>query len=185
MGAKIHNGNWLDCKVCPHTVEELQQKREKRERPLPRRKQMAAATADVAVRRAIAYELGGTDGEPVSEQKFQVLQKYGVAAARIDRAVTKPKWMSEGTWRTKKAEFYQLTKGLVPKEQFKKVFRNPASNMGTAIQTGRYSSRVPQQGNYHGPQNSNSSRNSRPSQPRNSQNFRPNFAQAQTVARQS
>jgi hypothetical protein len=124
MGARIHKGNWLDCKVCPHNEEELAQKREKRERPSFKRKRLTAATVDLAVRRQVAYELG-PDAEPTSDQKFQVLQKYGIAAPRIDRAVTKPSWMSEGTWRTKKAEFYQATKGLVARDQFKRTERNP------------------------------------------------------------
>jgi hypothetical protein len=128
MGTKIHKGLWLECKVCPHTEEELKAKREKRERPSFRRKRLSAATADIAVRRQVAYELGGPDAEPTSEQKFQMLQKYGIAAPRIDRAVTKPKWMSDGLWRTKRAEFYQATKNLVPKEQFKRREVHAANN---------------------------------------------------------
>jgi hypothetical protein len=128
MGTKIHKGLWLECKVCPHTEEELKAKREKRERPSFKRKRLSAATADIAVRRQVAYELGGPDAEPTSEQKFQMLQKYGIAAPRIDRAVTKPKWMSDGLWRTKRAEFYQATKNLVPKEQFKRREVHAANN---------------------------------------------------------
>jgi len=128
MGTKIHKGLWLECKVCPHTEEELKAKREKRERPSFRRKRLSAATADIAVRRQVAYELGGPDAEPTSEQKFQMLQKYGIAAPRIDRAITKPKWMSDGLWRTKRAEFYQATKNLVPKEQFKRREVHAANN---------------------------------------------------------
>lgn len=94
-----------------------------------RHKRMAAGTPDLAVRRQIAFELG-PDAEPTSDQKFQLLQKYGVAAARIDRGVTKPKWMTEGRWKTLKAEWFQLTKGLVPKEQFKRHLPNlPASKV--------------------------------------------------------
>ena len=128
MGTKIHKGLWLECKVYPHTEEELKAKREKRERPSFKRKRLSAATADIAVRRQVAYELGGPDAEPTSEQKFQMLQKYGIAAPRIDRAVTKPKWMSDGLWRTKRAEFYQATKNLVPKEQFKRREVHAANN---------------------------------------------------------
>ena len=80
---------------------------------------MAAGTLDLAVRRQVAYDLG-PDAEPSSDEKFQLLQKYGVAAARIDRAVTRPKWMSEGRWKTLRAEWFQLTRNLVPKEQFKR-----------------------------------------------------------------
>lgn len=170
MGAKIHAGLWLECKVCPHTADELQQKREKRERLTFRHKQ-TAATADIAVRRAVAYELG-PDAEPTSEQKFQILQKYGVATPRIDRAVTKPSWMGERTWKILKLEFHQATKGLVPREQFKKTFRNPMSNTGTEI-------RHPRNPQY---QRSNPG-NPRNSQPRNSQNFRPSYARDLTGGR--
>src|SRR5260370_36721878 len=79
--AKIHAGLWLECKVCPHTPEELElKKREKRERPNLRRKRMdVGATLDTQVRRQVAYELGGPDAEPTKDQKFQILQKYGIA----------------------------------------------------------------------------------------------------------
>src|ERR1039458_9716810 len=114
MGTKVHRGPWLECKTCPHTSEELQLKREKRERPV-RHKRMAAGTLDLAVRRQVAYDLG-PDAEPSSDEKFQLLQKYGVAAARIDRAVTRPKWISEGRWKTLRAEWFQLTRNLRSEE---------------------------------------------------------------------
>ena len=165
MGTKIHSGLWLECKVCPHTPEELQQKREKRERPTFKRKRVTAATVDLAVRRQVAYELGGPDAEPTSEQKFQMLQKYGVAAARIDRAISKPKWMSEGLWRTKKAEYFQATKGLVPKDQFKRISqRTPTSNTGAGYSRSH-------QNNL----------NSRDSQQKNSNGYRPSYDRGRTA----
>jgi hypothetical protein len=88
------------------------------------------------VRRQVSFELGGPDAEPTKDQKFQILQKYGIAAARIDRGVTKPKWMTEAAWNEKRAQFYKMTTGLVPREQFKRT------------QTARYSSRVPQRSNF-------------------------------------
>jgi hypothetical protein len=162
MGTRIHSGNWLDCKVCPHTPEELKAKREKRERPTFKRKRVTAATVDLAVRRQVAYELGGIDAEPTSEQKFQMLQKYGIAAPRIDRAISKPKWMTEGRWRTLKAEFYQATKNLIPKEQFKR-------NQPAMSKQERESQQRRQHRNY--PQ-------------RNSSGSRPSYAQGQTGDRQ-
>lgn len=153
MKTKIHSGSWLECKVCPHSAEELAQKREKKERTF-RRKRMAAATVDLAVRRQVAYELG-PDAEPTSEEKFQILQKFGVAAARIDRAVTKPKWMTEGLWRTKQAEFKQATRGLVPRDRETK----------------------------YDPKNNRTRSHNHNSQPRNYSGSRPNSVQAPTVAR--
>ena len=136
MATKIHTGLWLECKVCPHTPEELElRKREKRERLNPRRKRMdAGATLDTMVRRQVAYELGGPDAEPTKNEKFQVLQKYGVAAARIDRDIAKPSWMSETTWHQKRSEFYKATKGLVPREQFS---RGPERTYGNQTQPRR------------------------------------------------
>lgn len=164
MGTKIHKGLWLECKVCPHTPEELEQKkREKRERPSPRRKRTDAATLDVAVRRQVSQELGGPDAEPSKDEKFQVLQKYGIAAARIDRKVTKPTWMTEEAWNEKKSQFYKATAGLVPKEQFKRT------------QSSRFNSRVPNRGNR--PQHQHQHPDSRR---KNSQNFHRNFDRTRT-----
>ena len=160
MSTKVHKGAWIDCRVCPHNAEELALKREKRERVF-KHKRLTAATVDLAVRRQVAYELG-PDAEPTSEQKFQILQKYGVAAPRIDRVVTKPKWMSEGKWRTLKAEFYQASKGLVPKEQFKRTPRPVMSKQEQESQQRRQHRSYPQ---------------------RNSSGSRPNSGQAQMVAR--
>jgi hypothetical protein len=75
------------------------------------------------VRRQVSFELGGPDAEPTKDAKFQILQKYGIAAARIDRGVTKPKWMTEAAWNEKRAQFYKMTTGLVPREQFKRTSR--------------------------------------------------------------
>ena len=171
MGTKIHKGLWLECKVCPHTEEELKAKREKRERPSFKRKRLSAATADIAVRRQVAYELGGPDAEPTSEQKFQMLQKYGVAAARIDRAITKPSWMGERQWRLLKQEFYIATKGLVPKEQFKRNRVATAEN--------RQNRPLPQ-GRMNRPRQPWEGKMFPNSQQRNSSGSRPNFAQGPT-----
>lgn len=124
MATKVHKGLWLECKVCPHTAEELEQrKKERRERPQQRHKRTdTSTTLDTIVRRQVSAELGGPEAEPTKDEKFQILQKYGIAAARIDRGVKKPKWMTEAEWNRKRSEFYQATKGLVPKDQLK---RNP------------------------------------------------------------
>ena len=173
MSTKVHKGAWIDCRVCPHNAEELALKREKRERVF-KHKRLTAATVDLAVRRQVAYELG-PDAEPTSEQKFQILQKYGVAAPRIDRAVTKPKWMSEGKWRTLKAEFYQASKGLVPKEQFK---RTPRPELGTLNKPVRPWNQMSKQ-----EQESQQRRQHRSYPQRNSSGSRPNSDPTRTVAR--
>ncbi len=160
MGTQIHRGSWLECKMCHHTDEELHWRREKKDRVL-RHKRIAAGTPDLAVRRQVAFELG-PDAEPTSDQKFQLLQKFGVAAARIDRAITRPKWMTEGRWKTLKAEWFQLTKNLVPKEQFKRTPRPVMSKQEQESQQRRQHHSYPQ---------------------RNSSDSRQSYAPARTVSR--
>ena len=70
---------------------------------------------DVAVRRQVAAEIG--DDEPTKDQKFILLQKYGVTAPRIDRQVTKPNWMGVKEWKRKQNDWFQATKGLVKPQQ--------------------------------------------------------------------
>ncbi len=70
---------------------------------------------EVAVRRQVASEIG--EDEPTKDQKFILFQKFGVAAPRIDRLITKPNWMEVSTWKRKVNEYFQATKGLVNPSQ--------------------------------------------------------------------
>ena len=73
---------------------------------------------ELAVRKQMAEEIG--DDELTKDQRFSVLQKFGLAAPRIDRNVTKPTWMSRTLWAQKLKEWYTITKGLAPQQQQKK-----------------------------------------------------------------
>jgi hypothetical protein len=64
---------------------------------------------DIAVRREVAEEIG--EAEPTRDQKYILLQKYGVVAPRIDRLVTKPRWMGEGEWKRKQNNWFKITQG--------------------------------------------------------------------------
>jgi hypothetical protein len=68
-------------------------------------------TLDLYVRRQVSQELG--EDEPTKDQRFVLLQKYGVTAPRIDRQITRPKWMKGAEWKRKMNEWYKATKGLV------------------------------------------------------------------------
>jgi hypothetical protein len=79
---------------------------------------------DVAVRRQVAEEIG--EAEPTKDEKFILLQKYGAFAPRIDRLVTKPKWMGVAEWKRKQNDWFKATKGLVrpqqrPRSQFQQT----------------------------------------------------------------
>jgi len=78
---------------------------------------------EVAVRRQVAEDIG--DAEPTRDEKFILLQKYGVTAPRIDRLVTKPKWMEEQTWKRKQNEWSKMTHGLVKGFQPKRNQKPP------------------------------------------------------------
>lgn len=72
---------------------------------------------DIAVRREVAEEIG--EAEPTRDQKYILLQKYGVVAPRIDRLVTKPRWMGEGEWKRKQNNWFKITQGSAIKYQQK------------------------------------------------------------------
>lgn len=145
MSDRIHAGNMEDCAVCsPDRKKKRRERKEKKER---------VVTNDIALRRQIAEEFG--EQEPTQSQKFAMLQKYGVAAPRIDRLVTKPMWMEDSVWQGKKTQWFQMTKGLVPAQQLKRYF---------------------------GPKSSNSSRTSRP---QGTRTFRPNSGPTPTATRQN
>jgi hypothetical protein len=106
MSSVIHQGLWETCRVC-NPASESKEKRKWRKPKVTK-----SATAEIYVRRQVAAELG--EDEPTKDEKFALLQKYGVTAPRIDRRVTKPAWKSEVEWKRQLNEFYKATKGLVP-----------------------------------------------------------------------
>ena len=108
--SRVHAGLWTDCKNCNPDW-----KPKKRDRKDVKPKYTSGqVSVDIAIRRQIAAELG--DEEPNKDVKFALLQKYGAAAARIDRNVTKPAWQEEKVWNQQKAQFDKTVKGLVPRE---------------------------------------------------------------------
>lgn len=70
---------------------------------------------EVSIRRQLSAELG--DDEPSKDEKFSLLQKYGVTTPRIDRLVTKPNWMGVAEWKRKQNDWFKVTKGLVSPSQ--------------------------------------------------------------------
>jgi hypothetical protein len=73
-------------------------------------------TLDIAMRKQVALELG--EEETTKDQRYVLLQKYGVVSPKIDRLVTKPSWMGEVEWKRKMNEWYKATKGLVTPTKF-------------------------------------------------------------------
>lgn len=80
---------------------------------------------EVSIRRQLSVELG--DDEPSKDEKFSLLQKYGVTAPRIDRLVTKPNWMGVAEWKRKQNDWFKSTKGLVNPTQ-RPRFNRPMPN---------------------------------------------------------
>jgi hypothetical protein len=179
--SKIHAGLWADCKNC--NVDWTPKKRDRREKKVP--VFMGDVSLDVSVRKQVAAELG--DVEPTKEQKFALLQKYGVAAARIDRKVTKPFWNNEEekVWNNRLLQFEKATRGLVPRQQERRAYPSGSSQTekGSFRQNRQPSltgQRYPYRGNpaldrgkYIGPKGSNSRQS------------RPNFNPTRTVTPQS
>lgn len=81
---------------------------------------------EVSIRRQLSEELG--DDEPTKEQKFVLLQKYGVTAPRIDRLATKPSFMGAAEWKSKQNIWFKATKGLVSSSQRPRSNYRPTSN---------------------------------------------------------
>lgn len=119
QGAVLHKGLLLDCRVCnPPT--ETQEKRVRRARS------KTGVSLDVVIRRQVAFDLG--EDEPKKDERFQLLQKYGVAAPRIDRQMTKPNWMGVAEWKLKLNDWYKLTKGLVAPQQQRREYHGKVFN---------------------------------------------------------
>src|SRR6266436_5969081 len=107
----IHSGPMLECKVCSPEFKS-KEKREKRE---TRSRVRGNLTLEVYIRRQISSELG--EDEPGKDERFQLLQKYGVAAARIDRQTTRPTWKGIAEWKRQENDWYKATKGMISAQQ--------------------------------------------------------------------
>jgi hypothetical protein len=119
LTAVLHKGLMEDCRVCsPDSVKKDDRKR--------KRKTKGEVTLDLNVRRQVAQELG--EDEPTKDQRFILLQKFGVTAPRIDRRITRPAWMSEGEWQRKMNDWHKATKGLVPQTQPRTFQRHTREN---------------------------------------------------------
>ena len=121
---------------------------------------------EVAVRRLVAEEIG--EVEPTRDEKFVLLQKYGVVAPRIDRQVTKPHWMGDAEWKRKLNNWFKMTQGLTRRYQAKRnpqpTGHHPWSQVkAEAARNQKYQQRRPQ----------------------TSRNFRPNSAQTRTGSTQN
>ena len=108
QGAVLHKGPLTECKVCNSTTA-MQEKRVRRARS------KMGVSLDVVIRRQVAFDLG--EDEPKKDERFQLLQKYGVAAPRIDRQMTKPNWMGVAEFKRKLNDWYKLTKGMIQPQQ--------------------------------------------------------------------
>ena len=104
---RLHKGKMADCKVCTPI-----QKSKRRERNFEPRVARKVRGIEGNIRRQMAEEIG--EDELSKDFKFGLLQKYGLIAARIDRKITKPLWMEESTWISKKKQFHDATKGMFP-----------------------------------------------------------------------
>ncbi len=115
---KLHGGLMADCAVC--TPDRKKKRRDREDKPTRER----ATTLDGYLRRQMSEEIG--EDELSKDFRFQLMQKYGTIAPRIDRRVTKPSWMEESQWKKLRQEFHNLTKGIVPAHQFSQNARSHA-----------------------------------------------------------
>lgn len=109
--SRVHAGLWVDCKNCNPDWEPKKKDR----KDVKPKYTSGDVSVDIAIRRQIAFDLG--DEEPNKDEKFALLQKYGAAAPRIDRNVSKPDWQEEGVWKSQKGQWDKIVKGLVPRSQ--------------------------------------------------------------------
>jgi hypothetical protein len=116
QGAVLHKGLLSECKVCNSTTK-TQEKRTRRARS------KTGVSLDVVIRRQVAFDLG--EDEPQKDERFQLLQKYGVAIPRIDRLMTKPNWMGVAEFKRKLNDWYKLTKGMIQPQQQRREYRGP------------------------------------------------------------
>jgi hypothetical protein len=112
---KMHGGLMAVCKVCSPDY------KKKKRRGVDEPKRERVTTLEGYLKRVIAEEIG--EEELTKDFRFQVMQKYGYIAPRIDRRVTKPSWMEISKWKTLKQEFHKMTTGVVPARQFSTAVR--------------------------------------------------------------
>ena len=105
---KVKAGKWADSLQNPDRV--VKKKRYTFSKP----KFEKVTSPENTARRQMMEEIG--EDELSKDFRFQLMQKYGVIAARIDRKVTKPNWMEASVWKVLKQEFHLATKGLVPQQ---------------------------------------------------------------------
>lgn len=153
---KLHAGLQADCKVC---TPEQKKKRVKFVRPKIERK---AKTLEGVLRRQLSEDIG--DAELTKDQLFTAVQKFGLAAPKIDRKVTKPSWMGERQWNQLLNEWRVATKGLV---ESVKAFQPRTPQQRTTSTTKpavafRRSNQSRSQGNSTRPMNSRGIRTPRP-----------------------
>jgi hypothetical protein len=104
--AKLHGGKMEDCKTCTP----IQKKKRERRDFKPGRQR--AGTVELTIRRQMAEAVG--EEELSKDARLALQLHYGLIAPRIDRRFTRPRWMTEATWKIKRQEFHNATKGLVP-----------------------------------------------------------------------
>ena len=125
---KLHGGLMADCADC--TPDRKKKRRDREDRPTRER----ATTLDGDLRRQMSEEIG--EDELSKDFRFQVMQKYGTIAPRIDRRVTKPSWMSVAEWNRKRQEFHTQTVGLIPPQQYGRNNESSRTVGGTIRKTG-------------------------------------------------
>ena len=174
QGAVLHKGLLTECKVCNSTTE-TQEKRVRRARS------KTGVSLDVVIRRQVASDLG--EDEPQKDERFQLLQKYGVAAPRIDRLMTKPNWMGVAEWKRKLNDWYKLTKGLVAPQQRRTFQPRPSSPVG---QPSQRTSKPWNQIQFKNPQaQQRHQQRNQSARPRDTRAFRPNSGPTKTATRPS
>ena len=131
---KLHNGLMADCAVC--TPDRKKKRRDRDDRP----KRERATNIEGYLKRQMAEEIG--EDELSKDFRFQLMQKYGTIAPRIDRRVTRPSWMEESRWKTLKQEFHNLTKGLVPSQQFSPKPTNRSASTSNSLRNPLQSQRL-------------------------------------------
>jgi hypothetical protein len=131
--AKLHGGKMEDCKTCTP----IQKKKRERRDFKPGRQR--AGTVELTIRRQMAEAVG--EEELSKDARLALQLHYGLIAPRIDRRFTRPRWMTEATWKIKRQEFHNATKGLVP------TYRPFQSKDQTAVSRPEPSRRYPKKYN--------------------------------------
>lgn len=125
---KLHGGLMVACKICSPDY------KKKKRRGVDEPKRERVTTLEGYLKRVIAEEIG--EEELTKDFRFQVMQKFGTIAPRIDRRVTKPSWMSVAEWNRKRQEFHTQTVGLIPPQQYGRNNESSRTVGGTIRKTG-------------------------------------------------